>query len=253
MLERHSGSDQPRLLEAFNNPTPDWLSFFCFSYFTDRDGKFQLAAMAESGFSPLARTCKFMLIEEANHMFTGESGIRRVIKRTCQKMREREDVSEIGGIPLSLIQRYINYHYAASLDLFGNERSTNAAELYQSGLKGRYLESTLDPLDPERLQSLNEILQDQYIEDCQTGVRRWNRELEKNKVSFRFRLPSKTLNRKIGKYAGVAVSDLPTEQDREYVKSLMVPSFSPDTYSDWIAPPDRGVDLKPVNFEYVKF
>ena len=72
MLERHSGdADHPRILGAFNEPTPDWLSFFMFTYFTDRDGKFQLASLREIGFDPLSRTCDFMLKEEAHHMFVG--------------------------------------------------------------------------------------------------------------------------------------------------------------------------------------
>ena len=79
MLERHSGdADHPRILGAFNEPTPDWLSFFFFTYFTDRDGKFQLASLRESGFDPLSRTCDFMLKEEAHHMFVGATGIGRV-------------------------------------------------------------------------------------------------------------------------------------------------------------------------------
>ena len=40
--------NNPRILGAFNEKTPDWLAFFMFTYFTDRDGKFQLAALAES-------------------------------------------------------------------------------------------------------------------------------------------------------------------------------------------------------------
>jgi len=66
--------NNPRILGAFNERTPDGLAFFMFTYFTDRDGKFQLSALAESGFDPLARTTKFMLTEEAHHMFVGEIG-----------------------------------------------------------------------------------------------------------------------------------------------------------------------------------
>ncbi len=72
MLERHAGDpDRPRILKAFNEPTDDWLSFFMFTFFQDRNGKFQLSALAESGFDPLSRTCRFMLTEEAHHMFVG--------------------------------------------------------------------------------------------------------------------------------------------------------------------------------------
>src|SRR5689334_14052410 len=85
LLARHSGSDDhPRILGAFNEPTPDWLAFFMFTYFTDRDGKYQLASLAESGFDPLSRTCRFMLTEEAHHMFVGEMGIARVVTQTCE-------------------------------------------------------------------------------------------------------------------------------------------------------------------------
>ncbi len=89
LLRRHSGDpDSPRMLGAFNERTPDWLSFFMFTFFTDRDGKMQLAALAQSGFDPLSRTCRFMLTEEAHHMFVGETGVQRIIQRTCEAMRE---------------------------------------------------------------------------------------------------------------------------------------------------------------------
>ena len=72
LLQRNSGSaDSPRILGAFNEETPDWLSFFMFTYFTDRDGKYQLGTLQESAFDPLSRTCEFMLKEEAHHMFVG--------------------------------------------------------------------------------------------------------------------------------------------------------------------------------------
>jgi hypothetical protein len=104
LLERRSGNpDKPRILEAFNQPCDDWLNFFCFTMFTDRDGKYQLSALAESGFEPLARTCQFMLTEEAHHMFVGDTGINRVVKRTAQLMKEG-DVRALGGIPLDIIQ-----------------------------------------------------------------------------------------------------------------------------------------------------
>src|ERR1700726_4755369 len=87
LLQRRSGDqDNPRILGAFNEKTPDWLAFFMFTYFTDRDGKFQLLALAESGFDPLARTTRFMLMEEAHHMYVGESGVGRVIHRPCEVM-----------------------------------------------------------------------------------------------------------------------------------------------------------------------
>ena len=146
LLERTSGDpDNPRILGAFNEKTPDWLAFFMFTYFTDRDGKFQLAALAESAFDPLARTTKFMLTEEAHHMFVGESGVSRVLQRTAQVMNELKTddpkrVREAGAIDLPTIQRYLNFHYSVTIDLFGADQSSNAATFYSSGLKGRYEE-----------------------------------------------------------------------------------------------------------------
>ena len=147
LLERHSGDpDKPRILGAFNEKTPDWLSFFMFTYFTDRDGKYQLASLAESGFDPLARSCRFMLIEEAHHMFVGESGVQRIVQRTCDLMKEHktDDVRSLGAIDLATIQKYLNFHFSVSLDLFGQEASTNAANYYTMGVKGRYLETRIE-------------------------------------------------------------------------------------------------------------
>src|SRR6201989_3230249 len=89
LLVRYSGDgDKPRILGTFNEPIGDWLSFFMFTYFTDRDGKYQLKSLAESAFDPLARTTRFMLTEEAHHMFVGETGVGRVIKRSLEVMKE---------------------------------------------------------------------------------------------------------------------------------------------------------------------
>ena len=201
MLERHSGdADKPRILGAFNEPTPDWLSFFMFTYFTDRDGKFQLASLRESGFDPLSRTCDFMLKEEAHHMFVGATGVGRVVERTVELMKEHDtdDVRPYGGIDVATLQRYLNFHYSVSLDLFGAETSTNAANYFAAGLKGRFKEESRD--DDHRLHdatrtvphatddgigereapaltALNETLRDDYVADCRKGVERWNRTL----------------------------------------------------------------------------
>src|ERR1700685_931173 len=149
LLRRRSGhEDTPRMLGAFNEQTPDWLSFFMFTFFTDRDGKMQLAALAQSGFDPLSRTCRFMLTEEAHHMFVGETGVTRVIQRTAEAMKEAgiddpydiERVRGLGVIDLPTIQKKANLHFSLTLDLFGNEISTNAANSFNAGLKGRYRE-----------------------------------------------------------------------------------------------------------------
>src|SRR6201994_927264 len=160
MLRRRSGStDAPRMLGAFNEKTPDWLSLFMFTFFTDRDGKMQLESLAQSGFDPLSRTCRFMLTEEAHHMFVGETGVGRTIERTCEAMKqagiddpqEIEKVRALGVIDLPTIQKKLNLHYILSLDLFGQEVSTNAANAFNAGVKGRYMEHRIE--DDHRLMS----------------------------------------------------------------------------------------------------
>jgi benzoyl-CoA 2,3-dioxygenase component B len=228
LLVRRSGNaDSPRILGAFNEPISDWLSFYCFTMFTDRDGKYQLASLAESGFDPLARTCRFMLTEEAHHMFVGETGIGRVVARTAELMKEAKDgdVTKLGGIPLELIQKYINRWVSVSMDLFGGEDSSNAATYFAQGLKGRWKESTSSKLtDHVALEgsylmdvpgeggavrqqevplrrAMNLVLRDGYFEDCRRGLDRWNETLEKAGIAVRFKLPSERFHRKMGLWA----------------------------------------------------
>src|SRR5436190_23847551 len=203
LLRRRSGdADSPRMLGAFNEATPDWLSFFMFTDFTDRDGKMQLHALAQSGFDPLSRTCRFMLTEEAHHMFVGQSGVGRIIERTCQAMRAAgiDDPSDIervraqGVIDLPTIQKRANLHFSLTLDLFGSEISSNAASAFNAGIKGRYLEDQIDDdhrlvgatykvlrlknrqivrEDVPALSALNMRLRDDYVADAASAVERW--------------------------------------------------------------------------------
>ncbi|MGH1360237.1 MAG: benzoyl-CoA 2,3-epoxidase subunit BoxB [Burkholderiaceae bacterium] len=297
LLARHSGDeDNPRILEAFNEKTPDWLSFFMFTYFTDRDGKFQLCALAESAFDPLARTTRFMLTEEAHHMFVGESGVSRVIQRTCQVMNElkTDDPQKLraaGVIDLPTIQRYLNFHFSVTIDLFGADESSNAATFYSTGLKGRYEEgkrtddhtlkgNTYNILAVENgrlvdrevpmLNALNEVLRDDYIKDSIGGVSRWNKVIQKAGIDFTLKVPHKAFHRNIGALSGAKVSPdgqvlsdtewnnhvdewLPTSSDREFVGSLMGRVIEPGKFANWIAPPMIGINRQPVNFEYVRF
>jgi benzoyl-CoA 2,3-epoxidase subunit B len=230
LLVRRSGNpDSPRILGAFNEPISDWLSFFCFTMFTDRDGKYQLGALAESGFDPLARTCRFMLTEEAHHMFVGETGIRRIVRRTIELMKAdpSEDVRRQGGIPLDVLQKYVNRWYTVSMDLFGGEDSSNAATYFAAGLKGRFDESkkgkyadqtaleevyTMDvpakdgcvsQREVPMRRALNLVLRDGYKKDCMRGVDKWNKALAKAGLSFRFDLPSERFHRKMGLWNGM--------------------------------------------------
>jgi benzoyl-CoA 2,3-dioxygenase component B len=294
LLQRRSGdADKPRILGAFNEKTPDWLSFFMFTFFTDRDGKYQLASLAESGFDPLSRSCRFMLTEEAHHMFVGETGVGRVIQRACELMREHktDDVRKFGAIDLDTVQRYLNFHFSVSVDLFGSEVSTNAANYYTMGLKGRFEETRKDDdhrlkdavypvseLDGDRivahdepaLTALNERLRDDYIADCAKGVARWNQVIRRQGIDFELKLPHRAFHRAIGNFAEVKATPegriinqaewdenhhkwLPSDADRAYVISLMRPVTERGKFASWIAPPARGINNQAVDFEYVRF
>ncbi len=297
LLVRRSGNeDSPRMLEAFNKPIEEWLSFFCFTTFTDRDGKFQLGALAESGFDPLARSCRFMLTEEAHHMFVGETGVGRVIGRTLELMKTAPegDVTKVGGIPLAMIQRWINEWLTASMDLFGSEDSSNSATFFASGLKGRWEESKAGrydehkamhgtygleiPTDSGELEhkeipmrrAMNVLLRDSYVEDCDRVFKRWNKIMEKSGQDFRFHRVSDRFNRGQGLYMGMPFDPwgklltrdewdtkkhewLPSKEDKAYVNSLMVSCTKPGEFASWIAPPRKGINGKPVDFNYVNF
>jgi len=291
MLERHSGDlDNPRILGAFNERTPDWLSFYMFTYFTDRDGKYQLASLRESGFDPLSRTCDFMLKEEAHHMFVGATGIGRVVERTVELMKQHDtdDISPFGGIDIDTIQKYINFHYSVSLDLFGAETSTNAANYFAAGLKGRFKEESrhddhrlhdltrgvptvaegrITEREAPLLSALNETLREDYSDDCLPGLTRWNRTLAD--VGRELRLPHIGFNRAVGAFRdhhvspdGRLVSDaewaanvggwLPTDDDRAHVESLMVGITELGKMAGWVAPPTAGIHRQPVDYEYVR-
>ncbi len=294
LLERNSGDfDNPRILGAFNEDTTDWLQFFMFTYFTDRDGKYQLGTLKESAFDPLARTCEFMLKEEAHHMFVGTTGVQRVVERTAALMARHgtADIHRHGGIPLDIVQKYLNFQFSVSMDLFGSELSSNAAAYYSAGLKGRWGETRRKDdhvlIDATReltrvvngefvretvpmLRSLNLDLRDEYVADCENGVRRWNQALEAAGLSERLFLPHEGFNRKVGVYSDAHVTPegtildeaawsarvdewLPTPADREAVSSLMVAQYEPGEFAGWIAPPSQGVNEMGVEFDYVRF
>ena len=282
LLQRRSGdADTPRMLGAFNEKTPDWLSFFMFTFFTDRDGKMQLEALAQSGFDPLSRTCRFMLTEEAHHMFVGETGVaprHRAHLRGDEGGRHHDpndiaSVRKLGVIDLPTMQKKANLHFSLTLDLFGNEISTNAANAFHAGIKGRFREDKLDddhklesgtyPVlrlvdgkianeDVPALSALNMRLRDDYVADCNAGVGRWNRVIEKYGIPFQITLPHVAFHRHIGEFSARSMrtptatssSDaewekrkdemLPSDDDRDYIESLMQPEFEPGKY--------RGLD-----------
>jgi benzoyl-CoA 2,3-dioxygenase component B len=225
-------------------------------------------------------------------MFVGQTGVGRVIEKTLSIMKEHpdRDVRDFGAIPIDIIQKYINFWSSSSTDLYGAEISSNSANFFRSGLKGRaYEEKQKDHLALEQIynfenfvdgriskeevplrNAMNEVLRDEYVKDNMRGVDYWNRICERLDSPVRFTLPHRRFNRKIGCYAGAhfhpATGELideatwlanvdqwlPTAKDKAYVKSLMKPVYEKGKYASWIAPPAKGIDDKGVDYEYVK-
>lgn len=224
-------------------------------------------------------------------MFVGQTGIARVVQRTAEVVKEFPDAdpAEHGAIPFEVIQRYINFWASSSVDLFGAEVSSNSANFFSSGLKGRAYEERyeehlaqnqtykLDRFVDGHLSSeevplrnaMNEVLRDEYIKDNEKGIDYWNRVLEKEGLDFRFKLPHRRFQRSVGEYAGQPFTPegelidqetfdrmrdewLPTAADKAFVKSLMKPVTEPGKFAGWIAPPLRGINSQPIEFEYVK-
>lgn len=229
-------------------------------------------------------------------MFVGESGVARTIQRTCEVMKEHgiSDPSEgrqFGVVPLNLLQKFVNFHYSVTLDLYGSDVSSNAASYYTTGVKGRYEETKQGDdhklvgaeypvLEVENgqlvekkvpaLNALNAKLRDDYIEEIQAGVNRWNRIPEQNGIAFRLTLPHLGFHRRIGTLAGQSISPdgkvmteaewnshrdewLPSADDHKYVESLMGQVLEPGKFANWISPPARGINSQPIDFEYVRF
>lgn len=226
-------------------------------------------------------------------MFVGESGVMRIVERACQIMRDNktDDVRKFGCIDLATIQRGINFHYSVSLDLFGQEISTNAANYYTQSLKGRYHETEIEDdhtlgdavwpvmerqgdkfveVEKPALVAVNERLRQDYINDCQRGVNRWNKVIQKYGIDFELKLPHRAFNRRIGAFAGMHVAPdgrvvsetdwkaaakswLLNDADRAYVHSIMGAVTEPGKMANWIAPPPRGINGQPIDFQYVRF
>jgi benzoyl-CoA 2,3-dioxygenase component B len=230
-------------------------------------------------------------------MFVGETGVGRIVQRTCEVMKQNgiEDPSDVrsqGVIDLQTIQRYLNFHYSVTLDLYGSDVSSNAASYFTSGLKGRFRETKLDDdhiltqatypvceviggkiatTDVSALTALNERLRDDYIEEIKDGVARWQRVIDNAGIAFRLTLPHKGFHRAIGNFAGHHITPegevvseeawkqrqyewLPCDADYQYVQSLMTGRVAnPGKFANWIAPPLRGINNQALNFEYVRF
>src|SRR5690606_16180236 len=244
-----------------------------------------------SGFDPLARTTRFMLTEEAHHLFVGETGMGRIIERSAQlqKMDPNGDVRRQGGIDFDLIQRTINYWYTYSLDLFGGEISSNASTFFATGLKGRFREDRyqdhraiegtyrvpvvdggkLREEDVPMRNAMNEVLRDAYVADCERALNKWNKVLEEEGSPTRLTLPSRRFHRHQGIYAGhtfdpagnlISADEFAARRDEwllvpddnAYLLSIMKPVYEPGKFANWIAPPRKGIEGRPLEFEYVR-
>ena len=175
--------------------------------------------------------------------------------------------------------------------MFGGEISSNAAQYFATGLKGRAHEERFEdhvaltssyemdvPKDgkiaresvPMR-NAMNEVLRDAYVEDCQGGVDKWNKTIAEAGADVTLVLPSRRFNRQVGIYAGIPTTPsgeivsreewerrkyewLPNEDDNAFVHSLMTrPITEPGQMANWIAAPKRGIKGRPIEFEYVRF
>ena len=120
------------------------------------------------------------------------------------------------------------------------------------------------------LNAANERLRDDYIADCDLGVRRWNKIIEEARIDYCLKLPHRAFNRRIGQFseiqtdpAGKIITQtdwdkshaewLPTQEDREYVQSLMQPVTEPGKIAGWISPPKGRITRHPFEFEFVLF
>src|SRR5208337_1508278 len=162
-------------------------------------------------------------------------GVGRTIQRTCEAMRaagiedptDIDKVRKLGVIDLPTIQKKLNLHYTLSLDLFGSEVSTNAANAFNASLKGRFQETKIDDdhrlehstypvlkfidgqikrVDEPALTAINMRLRDDYTTDCQRGIDRWNKIIDKVGTPFRLQLPHVGFHRQIGEFKDARVS-----------------------------------------------
>lgn len=222
-------------------------------------------------------------------MFVGDTGIGRIVRRTTEVMNDlkTDDPGKVragGAIDLQTIQKYMNFWFSSALDLFGSEISSNAASYFANGLKGRPDESLYDDHQalgnysletPEGTQSvamrnaMNEVTRMAYVRDCENGVKRWNNIIRKAGIEFELRLPSPRFRRTVGAWANVPTDPagnaitteafaagipnwIPTPDDQAFVASVMQPVLEPGKVAAWIAPPDRGINNLPVDYEYVR-
>jgi benzoyl-CoA 2,3-epoxidase subunit B len=207
-----------------------------------------------------------------------------------EDVNEIEKVRALGVIDLPTMKKKLNLHYSLSLDLFGSEVSTNAANAFNAGIKGRFQETKIDDdhrlesstypvlklvegtikrVDESALTAINMRLRDDYTADCQRGLDRWNKIIERTGIAYKLELPHVAFHRHIGEFKDITATPagelveaavwnrdqdkwLPSKHDGEFIQSLMKQVIEPGQFASWIAPPRVGIDNKPGDFEYVK-
>ena len=182
MLERRAYENK-RLLGSFNEEVDNWLDFFAYTDFVDRDGKFQLQMLKYSAFAPLGRSMSYMLREEAFHMGTGNSGLQRI--------------AEAGVVPGWLLQKYLNKWISSAYDLFGTDHSSSAHWAYVWGIKGRYDEPKNQT--EADLDDLNDYNRNLYRDECAQLVKRISGSQKAGNTELY--CPDIKFNRNIGKWA----------------------------------------------------
>jgi benzoyl-CoA 2,3-dioxygenase component B len=235
MLERRAFENK-RLLGAFNVEVDNWMDFFTYTDFVDRDGKFQLQMLKYSAFAPLGRSMSYMLREEAFHMGTGNDGLRRIV--------------EAGIVPGWLIQKYLNKWLSSSYDLFGTDHSSSAHWAYVWGIKGRYDEPNNE--HKAELDDLNDYNRHLYRDEVAGLISRFNSALKPGQAPLY--APDIKFNRFIGRWAGQkfhaqtgqAVDDaaygqhlqeyLPTAADKKLLLDII------STEKNWIAEKEGARD-----------
>jgi benzoyl-CoA 2,3-epoxidase subunit B len=199
-------------------------------------------------------------------------------------------VRNAGAIDLQTVQKYMNFWFSSALDLFGSESSSNAGSYFANGIKGRPDEAKFaDHREIDTVYSfvapdgsggikteeiamrnaMNAVTRNEYVKDCEVGLKRWNKTIERAGYNFELKLPSDRFHRSIGVWSGVPTdlagnpiskeayealckSALPSAEDRTFVKSLQQRVVEPGKMAAWIAPPDRGINNLPVDYEYVR-
>lgn len=187
LLERRAFKGD-RLLGSFNAPVNNWLDFFTYTEFVDRDGKYQLTMLSHSGFAPLAESVAAMLKEEFFHMFTGHTGLTRILRA--------------GKIPISIIQSYFNKWLSTAYDLFGTDHSSSAHWAYVWGLKGRFNEDEAQA--PAQKDKLNDLARELYLAECHSLIEQLNQLVPDGQPKLY--APDLKFNRTIGEYLGKTYS-----------------------------------------------